>query len=366
MPLRYRIQTDKKEIIQLDSEILNVDMLATRAFTGNYLEFCLKTRFVGDGAEAEIKCLSGEGRTLAKIKGRVFNDYLHQKLFIPADTDKTSIYLEAKLPKHSLKKNSGFSIPLSGPVGLNFLKWDKNIIKRNHEVKILGSFTGLDDVYEARITIYEKSTDKISFPIDSFKCLIIKNKLDVNYILDYRFSSEEIPSREEMEKINKEYLNPAFFFTVSCNGLIFGKNHESGLIKFLEDITHKCVDNDNNPLIGIKYSLTGADGSIRTGITDNEGYAAEKDLAPGQYRISIEEPLLNNQNASDNPFDSVCTENTLNEEKQAQDTGYSASVSGTTYSAIMQTGKAAPNTETMNFANAFSKTSNGSYYYIRV
>lgn len=287
MQKKFIIQTDTPVTFRLDSSIVHAKWLQKEARESGKANLEIKTSYVGEGAEIRITIYTSNGRKLAKIKGTVSINCFRTMFNIPEKVNPgESLFFEAILPKHGISKKSD-SIPVKPGINVKNMRWDKQEVHRGEKVSIICEFdSGVTDNDPVDVKIFEYSDNNIHDRITTIPAKISHNKIDVQWICEYRKDTDKIPTDEELRKFGKQYKPPEFFFTVTLDSEIIGTNQKSGLLRFRDNvelkITNGRIERDNAQ----EFVITLPDGSEVKRKPDSNGSIVINSLDPGKIKIS--------------------------------------------------------------------------------
>jgi len=287
MPV-FTKSSDASHKIQLESHLIYAIWSHKQAHAGQVAELEVRTSFVGNGAQIKITCYTDNGKKLDKIDGTVYNNRFDGSVVIPDKVKPDDmIYFEAELPKHKLKGESN-SIPVRPAIKVSKFQWDRQEVKREETVTLTCQFeSGVTDDDDARVIIYEHNPNSCDFPVVSIPTKIKDNKVEMQWEFNYQDPTKEIPTDSEMQKYQKKYVNPEFFFVVVVDGVRIGIKQESGLMVFKDVFEINLKNIRNEPLTNREYVLRFADGSERSGKLDQNGHAQEVDIPPGKINLEL-------------------------------------------------------------------------------
>lgn len=276
--LEYKKQTDKEHKETLESEIVRAVWFGKVACVGSKLGFEVWTHFVGSGSDIEIEIKDKGGKTIEKIKGKVYGDKFGGSIIVPENA-KEELTFTAKLPKHGLEKKSG-------PVRLIRvwnLKWGQKEARRGDFVKLSAEVEGLPDDSEVMVYIYEHDQDGAHDFITKFPVKVKNKKIETEWEFEYHEDTDDIPTEEEKQRYGRNYNHPEYFFAINplcCKA-------KSDLLMFKDWIEINLVDINNVPIPNEDYILHLPDGKQRKGKLDKNGFAKEKDIPPGQCKAEF-------------------------------------------------------------------------------
>jgi predicted TIM-barrel fold metal-dependent hydrolase len=297
MQKKFIINTDTPSTFRIDSSIVNAKWLQKEAREGSRADLEVNFAYAGEGAEIRITIYTGEGRKLAKINGTVSMNRYRASFTIPETINsRETLLFEAALPKHGLSIKSD-PIPVKPRVRVKSMRWDRREVHRGETVSITCEFeSGVSSGDQAEVKIYEYNRDNIHDRITTLAAKIDNNKIETQWICEYRNDTEKIPSDKELQKYGKQYSPPEFFFTVVLDSEIIGTNQESGLLRFRDNveltITNGRVVSDNVP----EYAITLPDGSQIKRKPDSNGSVILDNVDPGKIKISSSDNSASQKN----------------------------------------------------------------------
>jgi hypothetical protein len=168
---------------------------------------------------------------------------------------------------------------------------------RGDVVTLSTELENVRDNTEAILTVYKYDSDGAHDHIIEFSVTVNDGKVSIDWEYEYHEDTDEIPTEEEMKKYGRKYNPPEYFFTIKLRGFGFGKDQQSGLLKFKDWMSIVLVDEGGTPLADEEYILYLPDGTEQRGKLDTNGFAQIEDLPPGVVQVEYPE------------FDNVCSEN---------------------------------------------------------
>ena len=284
----YQVQTDKKEKIKLDSDIVEATWLCGAAHGGTNAALKVTTYAVAERSSIEIKGFSSKGKAPGTIKGEIYNNEFTGELPIPEKVELgAQIGFEAKLPKHGLKQDCQFTIPAIPAIQVSKMCWDKTEVHRGDIVTLTTQFVNPLPGAQAQIIIYEYDPDGHHEKYCSFPVEIENDKIEVKWEFPSTYDVSQIPTEEERQKYQKHYVPVEFFFLVVIDGVRVGEGQESGKLKFKDAITINLTDGEGKECADIDYTLDGPDNKVTKGKSDKSGTINVKDLPAGPYKLSF-------------------------------------------------------------------------------
>ena len=291
MALKFNKATDSEHKIKLDSSLISCMWQGGTAPVGHKVKLQVVTSFVGTGAKIKITGKTENGKKLGKISDKIRNNKFVGELEIPEKAKIGDLaYFEVELPKNSLSGESN-RIPIVPTIEVSNMEWSSQEVRRQDILTLTADVKGCPTHTEAEIIIYEFNPEGAHDKITKLPAEIIDKKIEVKWEFDYHQSTSEIVTENEIQKYdeNKHYAHPEFFFTVKIDNEEYGKEQESGLIKFIDWFNFQLLDDSGNPFSEKKYLILLPDGTDREGTLNEIGQGSEKDLPPGKLTIILPE-----------------------------------------------------------------------------
>jgi hypothetical protein len=284
----FQVPTDTAHKIKLESHLIYALWMNKRAHAGQEAQVEVKTSLVGNGAKIKITCKNENGKKLDKVEGVVFNNKFEGVVLIPDNVKSDEmIFFEAELPKHSLKGESNL-IPVRPAIKVSQLQWDRPEVKRKDVVTLTCQFqSGVEDDDDAAVLIYERNPNSCDIKVVSIPTVIENNKIEMQWEFDYQDETEQIPTDDEMKPYKKKYAQPQFYFIVTVDGVKVGENRESGVLKFVEELTLECANTDVHTAADVSYSVLMADGKEVTGSFGSDPKTTIPGIKPGPLEIQL-------------------------------------------------------------------------------
>jgi len=278
--------TDQVHEIRLDSSLSNLGWDRAVALVGDTAALFVNTHFVGDGSEIEIRVEDGKGRSVEKIKGKVYGDRFGASLVVPKKA-REELRFTARLPRHGLEMKSGPMrvLPL---VRVSNMRWDRKEARRGDRVKMTADVEGLPDDIEVMLLVYEFDRDGAHDFVTKFPARVQGGRIEAEWEFEYHEDTDEIPTDEEMRKTGGAYRPPEYFWTVEAGGTEFGRDGESGLLEFKDWVEVRFSDAAGKPITDRTLRVRLPDGSERSAKTDAQGSVRLEDVPPGKIQVRFE------------------------------------------------------------------------------
>ena len=147
------------------------------------------------------------------------------------------------------------------------------------EVYLCADVTDIADGATATIKIVEKDDDGNDDDLTVLTDKVQDGKIRCDWKVVYMEDNDDTESQKEMEE--KGYTLPEYAFTVECDGV---ESEESGQLDVYADFIAKLTFK-GRPMKNYPYVLKLADGSYKTGETNDDGYIIENEIPIGKVQI---------------------------------------------------------------------------------
>ena len=289
METKFTKSTDKEHKVKLESSIIHTVWSSNVAYAGSEIGVEVKTMFVGEGSKINITGKSEKGKNLGKIKEKIYGNGFSGKLEIPEKIkpgDKA--YFTVKLPQLGLNAESN-RIPMVPKIEVSNMKWDKKEVRRGDTLKLAADVEGVRDESDVKIIIYESGQGGNYERIAEIPANVKNKKVEIEWEYEYHDDTLNIPTEKELQKYSREkhYKHPEYYFTLKIDDTEYGGNRESGLLKFIDMLDFRLLDEDGEPYKNEDYIILLADGKSKKGTLDEDGRGSEKDLPPGEVTIIL-------------------------------------------------------------------------------
>lgn len=286
--LKFTKATDQEHEIKLDSHLISASWISGMAFAGSKAKFEVRTVFVGNGAKIKVKGKTEKGKKLGKVKGKMQNNVFTGEFEISDKVElDDQIYFEVDLSANSLNGESA-KIPVYPKPKLKSAKWSAEEARRSDVLTLSAELEDVKDGTEVKLIIYEFDQDGGHDIITDLKATVKESKIEEKWEYEYHEDTDELPTKEEVEKYGGDYNPPEYFFTVNVNEFELGKeNQDSGILRFKDWLELSLTDDKGFPLADEKYVLHMPDGSKREGTLDDNGRAREERIPPGVVRVEF-------------------------------------------------------------------------------
>ncbi|MBQ9608626.1 MAG: hypothetical protein IJV15_04175, partial [Lachnospiraceae bacterium] len=147
------------------------------------------------------------------------------------------------------------------------------------EVTLCADVTDIADGADATIKIVEKDDDGNDDDVTTLSAKVQNGKIECKWKVIY--TEDDDDSNSQQEKEEKGYTLPEYAFTVECDGV---ESEESGQLDVYADFIAKLTFK-GRPMKNYPYVLKLADGSYKTGETNDDGYIIENEIPIGKVQI---------------------------------------------------------------------------------
>ena len=254
---KFNLATDEEHVITLDSHLISASWVSGVAFVGLKAKFEVRTVFVGNGAKIKVKGHTEKGKKLGKVKGKMQANVFTGEFDIPEDIEHgDKIYFEVELPDNGLKGESS-RIPVFPRVTVSNMKWSAEEARRGETLKLTADVVGCPSGTEMTVIIYEYDVDGAHDRISELEGIVENGKIELTWLFDYQDSTIKINTEEKTQDFDKNlhYSHPEYFFTLKIGDWEYGKNQESGLFRFKDELNFRPLDEDGEPFPNKKYII---------------------------------------------------------------------------------------------------------------
>ncbi len=291
MNTTFSLAVDKENKVKVESSIAYANWVFLSAYAGYETSFEIGTVFVGNGAPVEVTVKTGSGKKIASWKGKIVGNKCIGSVAIPEKMKLGDIiYFECKLPKHKVSMESN-EIPVNPMLKVIKICWDKKEVTRDELLTCTVEFEEdcIENGTTALLTIKEYDADNNHDIISKIPVVVMNNKIETQWKFRFADNTEDIPTNDELKPYGKQYQYPEYFFTVDVDGVVVGRDQESGLVRFRDDLHFKVTDESGVVITNKEYILSLPDGTTRNGNLDENGLICEVDLPPGKIFLDVPE-----------------------------------------------------------------------------
>jgi hypothetical protein len=290
MNTTFPLAVDKENKIKVESSIAYANWVFLSAYAGYETSFEIGTVFAGNGAPVEVTVKTGDGKKIASWKGRIVGNKCIGSVAIPEKMKiGNTIYFECKLPKHKVSMESN-EIPVNPMLKVIKICWDKKEVARDELLTCKVEFEKdcIENGTTALLIIKEYDRDNNHDIITKIPVVVVNNRIETQWKFRFADNTENIPTNDELKPYGKQYQYPEYFFTVDVDGVVVGKDQESGLVRFRDTAKVKIIAWPDFPIANANFTLELPDGTKVSGRTDSDGNAVINGVSPGLAKVTVE------------------------------------------------------------------------------
>ncbi|MFH2036787.1 MAG: hypothetical protein ABIJ45_10325 [Candidatus Zixiibacteriota bacterium] len=192
-----------------------------------------------------------------------------------ADGNESKGLLSEKIIQKGIKEGS-CDISLRG---IKKAAWSKSSANVGDKVKLTVETVGLNDGEEAELEIFIKDSGFADKSFKTFKSKANGDKIEVEWEFEVDKDLLDIQKGK-----GRKYSSPAYYFIVRIGDII----SRSNVLKYQDWIELQLKDEDGKNIGGAEYSLHLANGQIKKGKLDDNGYAKIENLPPGKIKVTYD------------------------------------------------------------------------------
>jgi hypothetical protein len=289
MNTTYSIAIDKVNKVTVESSIAYANWLFLSAYAGYETSFEIGTVFTGNGAPVEVTVKTSSGKKVVSWKGKILGNKCIGCVAIP-EKMKTgeTIFFKCKLPKHKVSMESN-EIPVNPMLKVIRIYWDKKEVVRDELLTCKVEFEKdcIENGTTALLTIREYDRDNNHDTITKIPVVVMNSRIETQWKFRFAGNTEDIPTHDELKPYCKQYQYPEYFFTVDIDGVVVGKNQESGFVRFRDTAKVKIYAWPDFPIANADVTFELPDGVRVSGRTDTDGYVVINGVSPGLVKVTV-------------------------------------------------------------------------------
>lgn len=158
-------------------------------------------------------------------------------------------------------------------------QWSEDSARVGDVVKLMADGEGFKDGTKAVFEIWESDIDGKDDFITKIKSSIKGGKIETEWKYEYREDKDDVTKEDEQ----KGYSAPEYYFWVKVKEC----KARSDLLRFRDWIEIELKDEENNPIADEDFLLFLANGEVKKGKTDQNGYIKVEDICPGSCHIKF-------------------------------------------------------------------------------
>jgi uncharacterized Zn-binding protein involved in type VI secretion len=160
-------------------------------------------------------------------------------------------------------------------------EWSKKKARDGETVKMLVETVGFEDGTKATFEVWERGANKADKKIATVEDVVVKgNKLEAVWQYVWDEDESEAPSTSSK---GRKYSFPKYYFKVTVGN----SQAKSTLLDYKDYVEIHAKDEEGNPLKQETYRVYLADGEIREGRLDDQGYAKIEEVPPGEWDVEF-------------------------------------------------------------------------------
>ena len=167
------------------------------------------------------------------------------------------------------------------------MRWSAEEARRGDVLTLSADITGLQSRSEVTLVIYEHDSDSAHDKITELPSTVLDDKIETQWEYEYHEDTDRINTQSDLQPHEGQYAHPEYFFTIKVGETEYGREQESGLLRFKDWYEIMLRDTSGRPVPDANYSARLADGSERTGTLDSDGYARLEDVPPGGVEVDF-------------------------------------------------------------------------------
>lgn len=158
--------------------------------------------------------------------------------------------------------------------------WSVKEAREGETVKMQVETVGVEDGEEATFTVWKKDLNQPDRKVGEVAAVKVQGgKVEAEWA--YHYDAEQ----EEDQAKRARYSAPKFYFIVS-----FGQmTSRSAILDYKDWLEIRLHDEEDQPVKNVDYKVFLANGEVRTGKLDGDGYAKIEKVPPGRTRVTFPE-----------------------------------------------------------------------------
>jgi uncharacterized Zn-binding protein involved in type VI secretion len=158
-------------------------------------------------------------------------------------------------------------------------QWSEESARVGDVVKLSAETKGYEDGTPARFQIYERDIEGPDKEVARIKTQVQADKLECEWEYQYIEDSDDYPKEGGFES----YSSPEYYFEAAVGD----QKARSGLLEFEDCVEIELKDENDNPVANEDYILYLANGEVRRGKVDSNGYKKEENVPPGEWDVEF-------------------------------------------------------------------------------
>jgi uncharacterized Zn-binding protein involved in type VI secretion len=159
-------------------------------------------------------------------------------------------------------------------------KWSVEEASVGDTVTLSAKCAGIESGAKATLTIILRDFNTGDRVVRVIPAEVSGDKIEADWVFELR---EDLLPHSQQGSGQRRYSSPSFYFLVEADGC----NARSKLLKFKDLVEIRLNDEDGKAIGNRPYRLFLANGEVRDGTLDGNGYAKEENIPPGRVRVSF-------------------------------------------------------------------------------
>ena len=282
--MKFQGETGKVLKIKLPSAIEKSSWGANEVAVGGRVMLEVRTVWVSDGSDIQIKVRDAQGNLIEVLKGNIYYNCFRTQYFVAKANTTGGMFFEAEMEAHKLKATS-HKIKVLPKIEWSQIKWmdqNKNILTEIAEGQLAhlsATVQSLKDGTEGYFEIFFRKSETAVISISIIKCMVKDSKLAIQWKPWLPGTAVEIASQTMLDKVGEKYFQPEYYFEANCMGS-FGKSEN---VKLTSSVAFNFDGHQG------ETSMTLPDGSKQQKNVSNEGMLhAEKPKVGSTHLLNFE------------------------------------------------------------------------------
>ena len=231
-PYSWRITTDEKHIIRVDSILVSNEWEKSAAYAGQKAYFLIYTSFVGYGSPVTVTCRTKSGATVDSFNVKIYNDF-HRGFFeVPAHMEEgEQIYFEI-FSGPLMFDHASKSIPVFSTPYVENMRWSRYEAERYDILTLSADVYNVQDHTPALLNIYEYDKENAHGIVTKIPVQVAANRIEIMWQYRYSKPLSFLRNRSFLEEQGYEHFPLKYFFTITIGTTEYGKeNQDSGFLR---------------------------------------------------------------------------------------------------------------------------------------
>jgi len=159
--------------------------------------------------------------------------------------------------------------------------WSKTKARVGDKVKLKAETAGIPDGEKATLEIFVKDANFADHLMKTIESKVDGGKIEAEWEFEI---DEALLADHDGKKQKGAYISPKFYYVAKAAGFIC----RSGLLEYKDYVEIELRDEEDKPVKGAAYKMRLANGEIREGKLDANGYAKVDNVPPGRVEVEFE------------------------------------------------------------------------------